>query len=151
MITDKQITQAADQLTDTIAVKLADLADELLDRPATGSNEWLEQYRYYEANPTAKAEALREWHLTKLAIVRKAGTDPIGDVIGARENGASWQTIGDVYGISRQAAFERWAKYTASCTRCGNTLDITGAYNRDIPNNVCSACFYNEPVGDVVQ
>lgn len=110
-ITEQQITAAAEQLTDTIALKLADLADELLGRPAIGSNEWLTQDQHMRENPSERAASLREWHLTKLAIVRKAGASPVGDVINAREAGASWQAIAGIYGVSRQAAYDRWAKY----------------------------------------
>lgn len=110
MATEEQITAAADKLNETIALKLGDLAGELLELPKAGSNEWLEQ-QHFEENPKAKEQALREWQLTKLAIYREAQISPSGIVINARKNGASWQQIADIYGITRQAAYDRWAKY----------------------------------------
>lgn len=112
MDTEREISSAAEELTSMIAVKLGDLADHIMGRPESGSAEWI---AWYEANKNNEPWALnitRDWHLTKLAIARQAGTSPVGDVINAREYGATWQAIADVYGVSRQAAYDRWAKYS---------------------------------------
>lgn len=114
MVTDNDIAQAAQDLTETVALKLGDLADDLLERPATGSDEWVRQWQYLKEHPDEQAAHHREWQLTKLAIARKAGVDPTGIVINLRQTGASWQTIADIYGISRQAAYERWSKHVTN-------------------------------------
>lgn len=112
-IDTQDISAAADQLTNTIAEKLGDLADELMGRPAnwSGSDAWI---TYVEARQNGEPWALKvtcDWHMTKLAISRAAKIDPTGDVINARRYGATWQDIAEQCGISRQAAFDRWAKY----------------------------------------
>lgn len=114
MITDERIADAAAQLDNTLALKLGDLADELLERPATGSDEWVRQWQYLQDHPEERAAHQREWQLVKLQIARKAGVDPTGVVINLRQTGASWADIAEVYGISRQAAYDRWSKHVAN-------------------------------------
>lgn len=100
--------QAA-KLRDVIIAKLGDLADELLGRPAWGTDEWLEVMQALKQDEQAAEEWTREWHLTKITICREAKIEPTGDVLGAKSHGATWQAIADAYGVTRQRAHERWA------------------------------------------
>jgi hypothetical protein len=100
----------ASKLRDAIARELGNLADELLGRPAFGSEDWLDIHKALNRDKTAESEWRREWHLTKITISREAKIDPTGDVLNARYHGATWENIADACGITRQRAHERWAK-----------------------------------------
>lgn len=105
---ERAISSAAYDLRDTISLKLGDLADAILDRPAAGTPEWeREQRGRQQLEPWALAR-IREWHLTKIAIAVEARLDPTGDVINARSWGATWQAIADRTGTTKQAAYDRW-------------------------------------------
>lgn len=107
-----QIEQAARELTETIVVKLAELADDLIGHPKFGTDEWIAEHKRRKSQGAEVAMArLREWHLVKIRIARAAGVDPTGDAINARKHGASWAHIGEACGTTRQAAFDRWGKY----------------------------------------
>jgi hypothetical protein len=107
---ENEISKAADELRTVIALEVGKLADQILGRPEFGSPEWKSQHETRDT-PEGKARTL-EWHLTKIAILHEAGrVSPTGDVLGARKHGATWQAIADACGITKQAAFDRWAKY----------------------------------------
>jgi hypothetical protein len=109
-ITDQVISKAANELTDTIALALGKLADQILGRPEFGSPEWS---AWLGTRNTPEGQAgTREWHLVKLRISREAKVDPTGDVINARKFGATWAQIGEACGMTRQGAQDRWAKHT---------------------------------------
>jgi hypothetical protein len=110
MTDDDDVTRAADELRTIITRECGRLADEILGRPELGSDEWISE-QGTQGTPEGQAR-LREWQLTKVRIYRAADVDPTGAVINARENGATWQDIGDACGMARQSAFERWAKFT---------------------------------------
>src|SRR5260370_485504 len=104
---DERITTAANELREAVAMRLGELADRLLERPAFGTPEW---HAWWEAKDTPQGDARRrDWHLAKLRIARTAGVDLTGDVLGAHSVGASWEDIGEVCGITRDAARERWS------------------------------------------
>lgn len=108
---DTAVQAAADTAKEAIALLLGQLADRVLGRPEHVSDEWLAQARRERDDPELKRARAREWHLTKMAIERALGLDHTGNAINARRNGASWQSIADACGITRQAAHDRWAKY----------------------------------------
>lgn len=106
----QDISSAADQLRDTIALKLGDLADQIMDRPESGSAEWIAEHQARKNNEGWAVRNTRDWHLTKIAIAVEARLDPTGDVLNAKQYGATWQAIADQCGITRQAAYDRWQK-----------------------------------------
>jgi hypothetical protein len=107
---DDAIEGAAYELRGAISAKLADLADLIMERPELGSDEWQrKEHARIEQEPEAMNEQ-QQWHLIKIQIAHRAKLDPTGDVINAKRYGATWQTIADTCGISRQAAFDRWCK-----------------------------------------
>lgn len=106
---ETEIAAAADDLYETMARRCAELADQILGRPKVGTDAWKAEHATKDT-PEGQAKIV-EWHLLKIQIYRRARVNPIGDVVNARQRGASWQAIADVCGISRQAAFDRWSKY----------------------------------------
>jgi hypothetical protein len=106
------ITTQANALREMIALKLGDLADELLGRPELGSPEWMAQTELIKNDEKARNAWHAEWHLLKLRIGKEAGVDLLGNVVNARKYRATWQEIGDACGITRQAAYDRWGKVT---------------------------------------
>jgi hypothetical protein len=101
--------QAA-KLKDVIISTLGTLADELLGRPAYGTDEWLKIADALTRDKQAADQWTRDWHLAKIEISREAGIDPTGNVINAKRYGATWQAIADACGVSRQRAHDRWAR-----------------------------------------
>jgi hypothetical protein len=101
------VAAAVEKLSEFVALRCGELADEVLGRPVFGSEEWL---RSRERPEEEQRETLREWHLVKVGIKVGAGIDPVGDVVNARRAGASWELVGQAAGMSRQAAHERWAR-----------------------------------------
>lgn len=64
--------------------------------------------------------------LLAFRIEHAAGLDPLGSVVGLRRWGVTWDTIGQVVGMSRQAAHTRWgARVRAVLDRYG-TGDLGG-------------------------
>jgi hypothetical protein len=110
VISEAEISKAADELRTAIALKCGELADQILGRPELGSPEWVAEQGAKDT-PEGRAR-LAEWDLVKLRIYREAGTDPTGAAINARQHGASWADIGAACGTSRQAAHERWGHVT---------------------------------------
>lgn len=108
-ITDAQIRRAADTISEIVALELGHQADQLLGRPAFGTDEWLAERR--RRNTPEGIARIRDWHLLKLRIARAAGVDQTGNAIGAHKHGASWATIAEACGITRQAAYDRWGKH----------------------------------------
>lgn len=109
MVDERTILDASRKLDEAIGHVLGDLADEILGRPAIGSPEWREEWETRETE--AGRERLREWHLLKIQICRAAGVRETGDALNARRQGATWQQVADACGITRQAAYDRWAKF----------------------------------------
>lgn len=107
----KTVEAQANELREMIAMKLGDLADELLERPAWGTPEWLARTEGLQRDEKARKAWHSTWHLAKIQISREAGIDPTGDVINARKYGATWQSIADACGFSRQRAYERWSRF----------------------------------------
>lgn len=115
------ISGAAHQLRETIALRCGDLADKLLDLPEAGTPEWVEQYQQRDT-PEGQAR-LREWHLVKMRICREADVDQTGDALNAKKAGATWQDIADACGITRQAAYDRWAKHLRAVSADRDAID----------------------------
>lgn len=125
------ISKAVDEVTDVVADTVGRLADEVLGRPEFGTSEWREQREATRGKAERQAR-LREWHLVKIRIERGAKVSMTGDVLGARENGASWADIAEACGTSRQAAHERFAKFTndqepEQATEADEVTDVVAA------------------------
>lgn len=56
----------------------------------------------------------QEWHRAKLALATKANVDPSGDALAALQHGETWQAIADQCGMTSQAAYDRWGRYSAA-------------------------------------
>lgn len=74
-----------------------------------------QQYAIPGVSPKGRFETINEYEL-RLAVehykaVEKKNTEMIQQaVIKAREAGLSYSTIGRMFGVTRQAAWEHWAK-----------------------------------------
>lgn len=97
---------ASQELAKTVALKLGDLADEILDRPQPGTDAWLEERA--TRNTAAGRQRTQEWHLVKMEIQREAGLNQTGDVMNARAAGATWEAIGQACGMTAKDAEGRW-------------------------------------------
>ena len=98
-----------------IASLLGKIADRMLGRPGPTDEGYLAQVQAKgEMTPQQRAAWELDWHLVKLKLERRLGLDHTGNVINARRLGASWQTLADACGISRQAAHDRWAAVAAT-------------------------------------
>lgn len=108
-ISDDDIQDAAHELEDIIARTLGDLANRILGRPELGTDDWHADQRRAQDDPGYRAQRDIAWYLTKLRIARAAGTKQTGSALNARKAGATWTQIGEACGISKQAAYDRWA------------------------------------------
>jgi hypothetical protein len=81
---------------------------EQIERAAADAQEWLTELET-SAEPMRDAADLRR---IGLALIDKARADAEVDdaVLSARRNGASWNLIAGVLGVSKQAARERYGR-----------------------------------------
>jgi hypothetical protein len=74
-------------------------------RPVPGSQRWEDE----RAGPEGAQRELAA-QIVEFRIALKVGIDPLGNVVGLRRWGATWELIAKAAGISRQAAHERWGR-----------------------------------------
>ncbi len=112
-LTRQEALRAASEDTrQGIALIIGRFADRILGRPLVEEADLDELRAEHEAKDTpAGRRKIAEWHLVKMQIERELGLDHTGNVLNARHYGASWSAIGEACGITKQAAYDRWAKF----------------------------------------
>lgn len=139
---EEALRTAGQDAREGIALLIGRLADRILGRPIAGEDnhdEWMAEHEQRDT-PTGR-KRLAEWHLVKMQIERELGLDHTGNVVNARHYGASWSTIGQACGITKQAAYDRWAMFEntalpteAAAARCAHTTDA-GEYDKTLPGD----------------
>ncbi|MBF6209270.1 hypothetical protein IU483_35265 [Streptomyces gardneri] len=95
---DHELHAQAATLTNLILDKARSLAEDLADQAIEG-------HRLPTLTPKQRTTHIA---LTQLRLLRLVGFDLLGAVAMARKAGATWEQIGIIFGITRQAAYDRW-------------------------------------------
>ncbi|WP_415971896.1 hypothetical protein [Rhodococcus sp. 077-4] len=110
LATEADITAATRAVVTAAATEAGRIADEIIGTgPLPGTPEW-------EAEQSTDLPARRSiaWHLLSLRVQLAAGLDGIETVVVLRVQGATWATLGQAIGMSRQSAHERWGARSAA-------------------------------------
>jgi hypothetical protein len=126
---DKTIAELAAKLNQTVYVKSAELAREVLKRPRKGTEEWRSEHEARDT-PEGRLRTTQEY-LTRLRILKAAKVDLERTVLEARDKQITWEQIGEACGVSRQGAYDRWGKAAKQTEQLRAFREVAADWERE--------------------